>query len=150
MIRVIDANILVALVLPLPYSQAARDHVQAWQKAGVGMAAPSLIYFETNNALLRSTRSVLIAGDDLRRCVEDLFLLQLQTFSPTETQTYRAIAWATRLQQSRIYDAYYVALAESLEAPFWSADRRLVNGLRDLGVGWAFHVAEADPFTSAT
>jgi predicted nucleic acid-binding protein len=42
-------------------------------------------------------------------------------------------AWelATRLDQPTAYDAHYLALAQALDCPFWTADRRLYQATRD-------------------
>jgi predicted nucleic acid-binding protein len=66
----------------------------------------------------------------------DLMALEFQRIAPTLTLHQSALLWAERLGQSKVYDAQYVALAESLSAEFWTADQRLVNSLRSLGVAW--------------
>ena len=54
----------------------------------------------------------------------------------------RAFDWATRLNQLPVYDSFFLALAEKLDAEFWTADRRLVNGARQVGVEWVHWVGE--------
>ena len=56
----------------------------------------------------------------------------------------RAWYWAGRLNQSKTYDAQYVALAELERADFWTADRRLVNGARQAGAGWVHWIGEEE------
>ena len=41
--------------------------------------------------------------------------------------------WAERIGQSKVYDAQYLALAESLEAESWSVDRWLANAAERRG-----------------
>lgn len=54
-----------------------------------------------------------------------------------------ALEWAERLGQARTYDAQYLALAEHLGSVFWTADQRLVNRARQLGVEWVRWVGES-------
>ena len=43
----------------------------------------------------------------------------------------RAFELATRFRRPAAYDAHYLALAEHLACPFWTADERLYNSVRD-------------------
>ncbi len=47
-----------------------------------------------------------------------------------------------RLGQARTYEAQYLALAEKLGVEFWTADQRLVNGARRIGMSWVRWVGE--------
>lgn len=47
-----------------------------------------------------------------------------------------ALLWAERIGQSKVFDAQYLALAESLSAKFRTADQRLFHSLQALGVNW--------------
>jgi predicted nucleic acid-binding protein len=74
--------------------------------------------------------------------IDDLFLLEVETQPLDISLCKAALEWATRLQQSRAYDAFYLALAERLQAEFWTADRRLANGAQQLGVKWVRWIGE--------
>jgi len=53
------------------------------------------------------------------------------------------LEWAGRLNQSRAYDAFYMALAEELGAEFWTADQRLARAAQQAGVTWTHWIGEA-------
>jgi len=54
----------------------------------------------------------------------------------------RALYWAERLEQSKGYDAQYLALADRLRAELWTADRRLANGAKQAGAAWVRWIGE--------
>ena len=39
---VIDANLAIALMIPLPYSESSTARIQAWQQAGIPILVPGL------------------------------------------------------------------------------------------------------------
>jgi predicted nucleic acid-binding protein len=47
------------------------------------------------------------------------------------------------LAQTKAYDAFYLAVAEKMEAELWTADRHLSNRCRnDLGLEWVHWINE--------
>jgi predicted nucleic acid-binding protein len=83
---------------------------------------PTLVYAEVANALLRLHRHGL--SIDRARAALDAVLALDANARPIESLV-RA-AWATALSRSlTVYDACYVVLAEALDAPLVTADRRL-------------------------
>ena len=63
-------------------------------------------------------------------------MAQLTVLSLDKPLYHAALDWADKLRQSKAYDAAYLALAESLNAEFWTADQRLVNATRALNIDW--------------
>ncbi len=53
-----------------------------------------------------------------------------------------ALAWAAQLSQANAYDAYYLALADSLHLALWTADRRLANRSAQIGIRWVHCIME--------
>jgi hypothetical protein len=55
-------------------------------------------------------------------------------------------AWnlAQRLNQPKVYDCYYLALAELLACEFWTADERLFNTVRH-DLGWVKWIGNLPP-----
>jgi predicted nucleic acid-binding protein len=50
--------------------------------------------------------------------------------------------WASRLEQSKAYDGFYLAAAGQVGAELWTADQRLRNRARQLGVSWVHLIDE--------
>ena len=53
-----------------------------------------------------------------------------------------ALRWATRLNQRPAYDAFYLAVAQRLDAELWTADRRLCHNARQAGADWVHFMDE--------
>ena len=137
---VIDANATLGLFLRLPYSKTVDQWMQAWQVEEAGLVVPTLWEYECLTGLRRAATLKLISSKDAERMVEDLLALEFQRVAPTLELHQAALLWAERVGQSKAYDAQYLALAESLSAEFWTADRRLFHALQGLGVNWVHTV----------
>ncbi len=133
---IIDANATLALFLRLPYSEKVDRQMQAWQAQQARLAVPTLWEYECLTGLRRAVTLQLISEKDAGGMIEDLFALEFQRIAPTLELHRLAMQWAGRINQSKVYDAQYLALAESLSAEFWTADQRLANSLLGLGVNW--------------
>ena len=114
---VLDASAVVALLV-------ARGRHGDWvaeQSAGHVLAAPALVTFEVANVLRRHELNGTLHESQAALAHDDLVAM------PVQLWPYRALAdrvW--RLRGSiTAYDASYVALAELLDAPLLTLDRRL-------------------------
>ena len=133
---VIDANTILGLFLKLPYSEKVDRWMQVWQKEEAHLVVPILWEYECVSGLRRAVALKLITNQNAERMASDLLALEIQRILPDQALHLAALHWSERLGQSKIYDAHYVALAESLSAEFWTVDQRLYNSLRSLGVDW--------------
>jgi predicted nucleic acid-binding protein len=87
------------------------------------IAAPELMMFEATNILRRLEATSGITGTEASLAFEDLRSV------PVETWPYEPLAeriWQLRVSVTS-YDAAYVALAELLEAPLLTLDRKLAR-----------------------
>lgn len=139
---VIDANIVVALVLPLPYSDRATQKVASWQQSGTDLYAPLLMEYEVTTILRRAVVSSLSTGAEVIEILRYISDLNIQPVLPDIEVHLNFMDWAERVGQAKTYDAYYLSAAEQLRAELWTADRRLANGARQAGVGWAHWIGE--------
>ncbi|MCC6618995.1 MAG: type II toxin-antitoxin system VapC family toxin [Chloroflexi bacterium] len=87
------------------------------------LAAPHLMPVEAANILRRGALSGLLARDAATLAHRDLLALRVALF-PYEPSGDRA--WQLR-DNLTAYDAWYVALAEALEAPLVTLDDRLAS-----------------------
>ena len=115
---VVDANVALRWVLPLPDSGAAA----ALLTRGVPLAAPAFIFIEMANALWIQARAGKLDAPGAAACLADLRRLPLDLWSGEEVLP-SALDLAFELDHA-IYDCVYLALALRLGRPFVTADAR--------------------------
>lgn len=119
MTLVVDASaVVVALVDDGPDGE--------WARAAMGHEAlmtPAHVHVEVSSALRRAVLGGRIGRDVASLAHEDLVGLRLTTF-PFESLAARV--WALHPTVTA-YDAAYVALAEELDVPLVTLDRRLTR-----------------------
>lgn len=142
MSAVIDANLVAAIVLPLPYSDQATHRITAWKRAGVGLLAPLLLEYEVAAILRKAVVARWLTTGAAVEAMGHILTLNIQCFPPTANLHAQALRWAHRLGGSKTYDAHYLALAEQEGAELWTADRRLANGARQAGIPWVHWIGE--------
>jgi predicted nucleic acid-binding protein len=142
MSAVIDANLIAALVLPLPYSDQATQKVVAWKQAGFELLAPVLLEYEVAAILRKAVVAQWLTTDLAIEAIDKVLALDIQCLAPTAYLHDRALRWADRLGHSKTYDAHYLALAEQEGIELWTADRRLANGAQQAGAHWIHWIGE--------
>lgn len=126
---VVDASVLaVALGDDGADGDAARDRLR-----GEELAAPELVDLEVLSVLRRQLAGRKVDARRVRLAVDDLLELRIQRV-PHRPLLRRC--WELRANLS-VYDAAYVALAETLSAPLLTADARLAKAP---GIGCAVEV----------
>jgi predicted nucleic acid-binding protein len=87
------------------------------------LAAPHLLPAEAANILRRSALAGTIPAEDASLAHADLLDLRVELFPYAP---FAARIWALR-ENVTSYDAWYVAVAEALDAPLATLDGRLAN-----------------------
>jgi predicted nucleic acid-binding protein len=141
---VIDANVGLALVLPLAYSDEAAERLRDWMSQGESLAAPALWSYEIASALRSAQLRGILEGQQVNDSLDQLLLLGVEQIAPSLELHRRALGWAERLEQPTAYDAQYLAVAEAFQANLWTADRRLVNRAQEADVPWVRWIGEAE------
>ena len=114
---VVDAAFVVAALV-----DAGRDGT--WADAlldGDALAAPHLMPVEVANILRRAVASAELTADAASLAHADLLALRIELFPYAP---FASRAWELR-DNVTCYDAWYVALAETLDAPLATLDVRL-------------------------
>lgn len=95
---------------------------------GEVVLAPDLLRIEVTSVLWRHVNAERLTTEQADTAISDLFAFPIRVF-PTAPLLRRA--WELR-QNVTAYDGCYVALAEAVDRPLLTADRRLANapGLR--------------------
>jgi predicted nucleic acid-binding protein len=117
MTRVVDASVIVAALVGV-------DARSAWaesQIVGDTLVAPHLLPAEVASTLRRSVAAQLIPQEVAALALDDLADLPITYFA---AEPLLPRIWALRDNLSA-YDAWYVGLAETLDAPLATLDARL-------------------------
>jgi predicted nucleic acid-binding protein len=118
---VIDASSAVALLL------GDGDPVEL-EVLRSGAAAPALLDVEVHSTARGLLRGGRLAPDAARELLDDLRTLPVQRFS---TDPLLEAAWELR-DVCSTYDALYVVLAQALDVPLLTRDRRLARAVDGL------------------
>jgi predicted nucleic acid-binding protein len=149
---VVDANVLAALALSLPYSEQAAVWVSQWTGSAEDLLAPVLQEYELAALIRKAVVLGWLTTEGATHAMDKLLDLRIERFPPTPSLHKNALHWAQRLSQSKTYDAHYLALAEQEGVELWTADRRLANAARSLGAKWVRWIGEtaaANPLQGA-
>lgn len=119
MTRVVDASLVVAALVD---AGPAGTWAEAYL-SGEALAAPHLMQVEAANILRRAVLARDISDDTGALAYTDLLALRIDLF-PYEPFAERV--WSLRTNLTA-YDAWYVALAESLGAELGTLDARLAR-----------------------
>jgi predicted nucleic acid-binding protein len=133
---VVDANVVAGLLLPLPYSARVEARLSALKEAREEIYAPALMEYEVCSALHRAVARGMLEESDVRGRLDSIEALGIRPIAPAWSLHESALTWAARLCQGKAYDAQYLALAEQMGCGLLTADERLVNAARALGVTW--------------
>ena len=87
------------------------------------LAAPSLIEYEVGSVLRRYDFKGEITAKRALRAFDDLRAMQLDIYDADQLQVR---SWSHRNNMT-FYDASYVALAEMLDVPLYTCDKRLAS-----------------------
>lgn len=125
----VDASFALKLVLAEEDSEKARMLWENWIKNDVEILAPPLLLYEGASAIRGLVYRKLLTlekGDLAFRA------LQAQVVTISSSPEIHDKAWnlAKMLNQPKVYDCHYLALAELSNCEFWTADERLFNAVK--------------------
>lgn len=126
----IDASFLTKLVILETHSQEAKSLWEEWIWKDVEAVAPLLLPFELTAILRKKLFRKLLTDAEADTAFAKVLALEVELLDPDDLHV-RAWAMARRLNQPTAYDSHYLALAESLNCEFWTADERLFNAVHD-------------------
>jgi predicted nucleic acid-binding protein len=124
---VLDSSVMVAMLSPGRHQEVAEARVLAGKRA---FWAPDLLDAEVGSALRRVVRHGQMNADQAARSLWDLQKLPIHRVS---SERLTRFAWLLRDNVS-FYDGLYVALAQLLEQPLLTFDRRLARAGLDVEV----------------
>ena len=117
MTTVVDASVLVAALVDSGHEGKWAESVLAEGR----LAGPELVLAEASNILRRLERTEQISRIEATTSLGDLLRLDMELFP---FAPFAERVWALRGNLTS-YDAWYVALAEALDCPLATLDRKL-------------------------
>lgn len=121
---VVDASIAVRWLVQLPHSEQARALLTDRNH----LIAPDFLHAEVGSALTKLVRGKVVSQADGVEAFEDFFRAPVRVL-PARPLAHRAMNLALKSGQS-FYDCLYLALAESEQGLFATADGRFWNAMK--------------------
>jgi predicted nucleic acid-binding protein len=127
---VLDSSVAVKW-LPIlrqePLVAEAQELRHKWEDGKVNIAVPDLFWMEIAAVLWKTQRRLTCTVAEAEAALQDLLELRIPTIEsrPLLEMTLRI---ATRHDRV-VYDGVYIALAQSLNAEFVTADEKLANAV---------------------
>ena len=121
---VVDASVAFKWLVEEENSDKATALTRLWDDEGTQPVAPRIMPFEVANVLHRRVVRGDIGLEVAQGLMQDLITLGV-VLHETPSLHRRALELASQLKQGAVYDAHYLALAESLGCEMWTADQRL-------------------------
>jgi predicted nucleic acid-binding protein len=125
----VDASIVIKIVSPEEMRPLAVRLWQSWLDQDREIVAPHLFDYEVTSALLRKAIRGALSLDEARGALRAALGMNVALLDPPGLSE-QALELAVRFSRPAAYDAHYLALAEYLRCPFWTADERLYNATR--------------------
>ncbi len=135
---VVDASLTFRLLLPGPQQEQCRALVTGWLREGCELVATTLWVYEMTSAVCKLVHLGELSAEEGERVLAQLQAMEVRLMAPDAAQVQLAFNWTRRLERAAAYDSFYLALAETLGCPFWTADRHLVRAANTPWVHWAF------------
>ena len=124
----LDASVVLKWFLPEEELETALALLDAHIAQEELIAVPELLYYEVSNILAVKAP---LPDEAIFEALDYLFDLELEVFSLGREEYLEAVRLA-RAYHLSVYDASYVALAQSLGVSFITADERLALKLKEL------------------
>jgi predicted nucleic acid-binding protein len=143
-----DANLALKLVLHERGSALARALWEDWNSQGLSVIAPTLWAYEVTSVIRKRAHRGQLTSEGEADALAAIHQLPVQLMRPAGLHQ-RAWELARRFNLPAAYDAHYLALAEMAECPFWTADERLFNRVRD-ELDWVHWLGSYQPTFSSS
>ncbi len=126
---IIDASIVAKWLLPDEDDFIANTIKRAFENRQVEIAVPIFIFYEVNNLLKSAALSNRISFRDSLDFYENFLNLNFNIHS-SKLLLKNTLQTALEFEISS-YDASYIALAEYLKIPFYTADLKLLQKVKN-------------------
>lgn len=129
-IAVVDASVAVSWMMPDERSEMADSILSLHERGELDLIAPTLWHYEVANALSRAVVRGRITQAEGHRSLQMLIGMDLQS---ADFDALAARAWEISVSRPvSLYDAAYVALAETRGCELYTCDTELARVAKDL------------------
>lgn len=122
---IVDSSVAVKWYLPDESDDNALKIKSDFAKGVILISVPLLFFYEINNILRTTTKSLRITKEASVKAYQDLLKLNFTNYSSREL--FKLALEKALVLDITSYDASYVVLAEYLQTPFFTADEKLVK-----------------------
>ena len=124
----LDTSVWIPYLVPEVYQPQSRKLIAEALSLSIRLVAPAFAWAEVGSVLRKKTRMGVITAEEALGFFEDFCELPINYI---EEEAIRAITWkiADKYGLCTLYDAAFLACAESVSAEFWTADAALVRQL---------------------
>jgi predicted nucleic acid-binding protein len=126
----LDASLVVLWFLRQELTPKADAVLGEWRAAEVELIAPPLLIAEVPSVFRQAVYRGRITRDEGDVALTDFMEAGIRIIEPLGLLR-RAWNLAKTLNVPRLYDMFYVALADLEQCELWTADRHLVNQVKD-------------------
>jgi predicted nucleic acid-binding protein len=126
----VDASLTIKLVLYERDSELARALWETWRIQETRVVAPTLWAYEVTSVIRKQVYRGLLDPSMEIDTFDAIHQLPMLLMRPAGLHQ-RASELARYFYRPAAYDAHYLALAEISDCPFWTADKRLFNAVRE-------------------
>lgn len=95
-----------------------------------------LWFYEVTTAIRKSLIQTRVTSQTALNALQVFLALPVETITEDSNLYIRAYQYAEDLGHLAVYDAVYLAIAERLRADFYTANRKLFNRCRDIGIAF--------------
>lgn len=131
---IIDASVFIKAHIINPDQERCLYLLNQLKKSKI--VVPSLWFNEVTSVLAKLVQFGQISKQEGKDTLQLALTLDADVIEPDRSQCQLALEWAFRLNRASAYDCFYLAIADSLNIPFWTADKRLNNSLKDMNLIW--------------
>ena len=118
---IIDASYILAHILPDEKVSQVDAVFEKYAQGKISFVAPLIIPFEVTNGLRYAVTSKRITKDNAQTLIDDFSRINIEL---QEADLKKTLEVSLKINCS-IYDASYIYLAESLNAPLLTLDKKL-------------------------
>lgn len=126
---ILDSSVAAKWFFSEENSDTAAKIKDDFESGIISIAVPTVFYYEINNLLKTATKRLRINAKNAQNVYEAFLKLSFVAYT-SEDLMRKTLGKAIEFDISS-YDASYIALADHLQKPFFTADKKLLNKIKN-------------------